>query len=52
MRQRQRDIKMDSIKGLLIILVVLGHCLENTSNEGMMRVIYNGIYSFEVNPKS
>lgn len=48
MRQRQRDIKMDSIKGLLIILVVLGHCLENTSNEGMMRVIYNGIYSFHM----
>lgn len=39
---------MDSIKGLLILLVVLGHCLEVTSNEGIMRTLHNIIYSFHM----
>ena len=39
---------MDSIKGMLILLVVLGHCLEVTSNEGIMRIGYNIIYSFHM----
>lgn len=44
----QRDLKMDSIKGMLILLVVLGHCIEITENEGIMRILYNIIYSFHM----
>lgn len=39
---------MDSIKGLLILIVILGHCLEVTSNSGITRIMYNGIYSFHM----
>ena len=40
-----RDTRLDSIKGILILLVMFGHCVELTSITGPMRVLYNLIYA-------
>lgn len=43
-----RDIRLDSIKGILILFVIFGHSVELTSCTESMRVLYNLIYSFHM----
>lgn len=48
MEKRPRDMRMDNIKALLIILVVLGHALELFLKSGSVKTIYKLIYSFHM----
>ena len=41
----QRDLRIDSIKGLLILLVVFGHCHTALQEHSNYMFIYNIIYS-------
>ena len=43
-----RDLRMDNIKALLIILVVLGHVLELFLKSGSVKTVYKLIYSFHM----
>ncbi len=43
-----RNSKLDNIKGVLIILVVLGHLLELDMEYGINRILYVIIYSFHM----
>lgn len=43
-----RDIKIDNIKGMLILLVVLGHMLETELGYGMNKSLYVVLYSFHM----
>lgn len=43
-----RDIRLDSIKGFLIILVVLGHTIEHYLHSTFNILLYLGIYSFHM----
>lgn len=44
-----RDLSFDILKGILIILVVLGHALSDTfTNEVWQRVTFDAIYSFHM----
>ncbi|ASJ72248.1 acyltransferase family protein [Granulosicoccus antarcticus] len=45
-----RDSRLDSAKGMLIALVVLGHLLEATNywNEGLIRYLLTAIYAFHM----
>ena len=45
---KTRDYGFDNIKFILIILVVLGHILEEISTTGFMGVIRSVIYSFHM----
>lgn len=46
--QPVRDTRIDTIKGLLIILVVFGHLLEQFLNNRVNIIAYNLIYSFHM----
>lgn len=43
-----RDVKIDNIKGMLILLVVLGHMLETELGYGMNKSLYVVLYSFHM----
>lgn len=43
-----RNIKIDNIKGMLILLVVLGHMLETELGYGMNKSLYVVLYSFHM----
>ena len=43
-----RDTRLDTIKGLLIILVVFGHLLESFFTNRINIIVYNIIYSFHM----
>lgn len=45
---KERIIWLDNIKGLLIFLVVLGHCLQFSNSEPDSCLLYNFIYSFHM----
>ena len=44
----KRNIKMDNLKGILIVLVVTGHFLELCMGKGILRYIYMMIYFFHM----
>lgn len=46
----QRDQRLDTVKGLLIILVVIGHSIENFvfQCDTTATLVYNAIYSFHM----
>lgn len=46
--QHIRDIRIDTIKGILITLVVFGHLLEQFLNNRVNIIAYNLIYSFHM----
>lgn len=46
--QNNRDHRIDTIKGYLIILVVFGHLLEPFLTERVNIIVYNLIYSFHM----
>ncbi len=46
--EKKRNIKMDNLKGILIILVVVGHILELCISKGNNRYWYFLIYSFHM----
>ncbi len=48
MSSRQRDFRMDNIKAILILLVILGHLMELHLQTGVLRIIYKIIYSFHM----
>lgn len=43
-----RNLKMDNAKFILIVLVVLGHCLERFTPQGINGSLYNAIYTFHM----
>ena len=43
-----RDNKMDNLKGMLIILVVMGHMLELVMDQGVSKYLYELIYTFHM----
>ena len=43
-----RNVKMDNLKGILIVLVVVGHFLELCMGEGFSRYLYILIYFFHM----
>ena len=45
---RNRNTRLDSIKGLLILLVVIGHLIEHYLNSPTNVLMYLGIYSFHM----
>ena len=48
---RMRDNRLDVAKGVLIVLVVLGHLLEEVSGEwedGLVRLVLTVIYAFHM----
>ena len=44
----QRDLRIDSIKGLLILLVVFGHCYTTLQEHSNYMFINNIIYIFHM----
>ena len=50
MDNKERDYRIDSIKGVLIFLVVLGHCLLPVAQkgEGLCYAVYSAIYIFHM----
>lgn len=44
----KRDIRLDTIKGLLIILVVMGHMLDQVGKNQYAWIFYNWIYTFHM----
>lgn len=47
----KRDLSIDIAKGLCIILVVMGHILQNNTILGMNQPIFNFIYRFHMPEK-
>ncbi|MEG1848111.1 MAG: acyltransferase family protein [Lachnospiraceae bacterium] len=48
MKEKLRDHRIDTMKGILISLVILGHLLENNLSYGVNRSLYVFIYSFHM----
>ncbi len=48
MKTNQRDFRMDNIKALLILLVVIGHLMELKLKTGTVKTAYKVIYSFHM----
>lgn len=48
MASKQRLVWLDNLKGVLILLVVLGHCIQHTSNEYEINLLFRYIYSFHM----
>jgi len=48
MKESIRDTGLDSLKGILIILVVFGHMIEPMYNEWPFNAVYTSIYSFHM----
>ncbi|SKB65176.1 Fucose 4-O-acetylase [Lachnospiraceae bacterium] len=48
MSSRQRDFRMDNIKAILILLVVIGHLMELYLKTGTVKTVYKIIYSFHM----
>lgn len=44
----KRNLLMDNAKGILILLVVFGHCIEQICNQGILLQIHNVIYLFHM----
>lgn len=45
---KQRILWLDNLKGLLIIMVVLGHCIQHTLPDYADNVVFRYIYSFHM----
>lgn len=45
---KNRNTRIDSIKGFLIILVILGHIIEMTDNSLLSEKLYNFVYLFHM----
>lgn len=48
LKEMTRNVKMDNLKGILIILVVAGHLLELCMGKGVLRYLYIMIYFFHM----
>lgn len=46
--EKQRDPRIDALKGVLILLVVLGHCIGHDSSFRLNMTSYNYIYLFHM----
>jgi len=45
---KQRLLYFDNLKGFAILLVVLGHCIQQCDSEGSYQFLYNLIYAFHM----
>lgn len=46
--EKKRIFWLDNLKGFLIILVVLGHCIQNTTESYQFDILFRYIYSFHM----
>lgn len=44
----KRNLRIDSVKGILLILVILGHVIEKTDNSSFSQKLYDFIYIFHM----
>ena len=44
----KRDLRIDSVKGILLILVILGHVIEVSDNSSFSQKLYDFIYLFHM----
>ncbi len=45
---KERDLRIDNMKGLIILLVILGHTISHTNLEGLNYILYAFIYAFHM----
>ena len=47
-KEKQRDLHIDALKGVLILLVILGHCIGHNRSYFINMTVYNYVYLFHM----
>lgn len=48
MKEKKKLLWIDNLRGFLILLVILGHCIQNTNSNYQSDILFCYIYSFHM----